>query len=332
MDHPRTGGGPSDQYERASRGPTSSSVSLGHSVEEALHSVTEGISSGLCGALDCLPTMVPSEMRTTNPGRHGSEMATSKYDDDSNDSDDQKGTRSSKYCDDAVDVDAKLAWKKTCASTLAAVVAQPKVPLGSSLAHQEDAAAACSDLEAISLPGTDKSRRYEDEEKRFGGSLCKLTLAEHGCSATPSAEGDRDRAKVGHPHLAGERSRGVSFDGAHASSACAPPSGSGPASARVAHYRATGQASFLASAVVEGRAQPYPVAAVPCEERVPGGATTLAWDMHNRFSRTTEAVKIGLMVAGNSGRPGGACGGPMGQARSVHAFHTTQVWLDSFFF
>jgi len=56
---------------------------------------------------------------------------------------------------------------------------------------------------------------------------------------------------------------------------------------------------------------------------VEGGMTTCAYLMH----RNHRSAHLGLMVAGNSGRPGGACGyfgEAPGQVRQIHAHHTTQ--------
>ena len=52
----------------------------------------------------------------------------------------------------------------------------------------------------------------------------------------------------------------------------------------------------------------------------PGGITNVGVQLHKKLP----AAKIGTMVAGNSGRPGGACGLPDGTARSLHAEHGTQ--------
>lgn len=64
---------------------------------------------------------------------------------------------------------------------------------------------------------------------------------------------------------------------------------------------------------------PHP-AVVSCElVTVVGGATSLA---HQLYS-ADKTLRLGLMVAANSGRPGGACGG-RGKVMQIHPRHTTQ--------
>ena len=53
---------------------------------------------------------------------------------------------------------------------------------------------------------------------------------------------------------------------------------------------------------------------------VVGGATTLATILHEMQPTS----KIGLMVSGNGGRPGGACGGDTGHIEKLHSGHSTQ--------
>ena len=56
------------------------------------------------------------------------------------------------------------------------------------------------------------------------------------------------------------------------------------------------------------------------EERVvPGGSTTCAYDVHQEHPDRA----IGIVIAGNSGRPGGACG-LRGGIHNVHVHHRTQ--------
>ena len=56
------------------------------------------------------------------------------------------------------------------------------------------------------------------------------------------------------------------------------------------------------------------------EERVvPGGSTTCAYDVHREHPDRA----IGIVIAGNSGRPGGACG-LRGSIHKVHVHHRTQ--------
>ena len=52
----------------------------------------------------------------------------------------------------------------------------------------------------------------------------------------------------------------------------------------------------------------------------PGGLTNVGYELWLR----DPSVTIGTMVAGNSGRPGGACGMADGSAGSLHAHHKTQ--------
>jgi len=50
-----------------------------------------------------------------------------------------------------------------------------------------------------------------------------------------------------------------------------------------------------------------------------GGATSVAWTLWNH----QPSLRVGLMIAGNSGRPGGGCG-LRGAVDKVHPHHTTQ--------
>jgi len=53
---------------------------------------------------------------------------------------------------------------------------------------------------------------------------------------------------------------------------------------------------------------------------VVGGTTSLAEQLH----RLSPSLPIGIMIAGNSGRPGGSCGHIGGRARDISARHSTQ--------
>jgi len=60
--------------------------------------------------------------------------------------------------------------------------------------------------------------------------------------------------------------------------------------------------------------------AATCEDMtMEGGATTVACELQNQYPE----LRIGLMVAANSGRPGGACG-CKGEVAAIHHHHTTQ--------
>ena len=50
-----------------------------------------------------------------------------------------------------------------------------------------------------------------------------------------------------------------------------------------------------------------------------GGIANMGMRLH-----TERPMRIGTMVAGNSGRPGGACGQANGSVANLHAGHSTQ--------
>ena len=52
----------------------------------------------------------------------------------------------------------------------------------------------------------------------------------------------------------------------------------------------------------------------------PGGMANVGYALQQESARR----RIGTMIAGNSGRPGGACGQPDGTVTHLHAGHTTQ--------
>lgn len=55
-----------------------------------------------------------------------------------------------------------------------------------------------------------------------------------------------------------------------------------------------------------------------------GGLTNVGYELKQQFPD----LKIGTMIAGNSGRPGGACGMPNGTVAKLHPYHVTQASLS----
>ena len=90
--------------------------------------------------------------------------------------------------------------------------------------------------------------------------------------------------------------------------------------------------------------EPFEAPAVARYVTVAGGVTSLAWQLYHEMLEKAAAAqagalaggamatagataplrRIGVQVAGNSGRPGGACGHWDGNVRSIHGRHTTQ--------
>ena len=67
--------------------------------------------------------------------------------------------------------------------------------------------------------------------------------------------------------------------------------------------------------------EPMPAVVAKTEiQSILGGTTSLAALLH----KEQPSSPIGIMVAGNSGRPGGACGNVGGKVRDISARHSTQ--------
>lgn len=56
-----------------------------------------------------------------------------------------------------------------------------------------------------------------------------------------------------------------------------------------------------------------------------GGLSNTGYELHRAYPH----AKVGTLVAGNSGRPGGGCGMADGTVKSLHAYHKTQVGGNS---